>query len=112
MGLNHTLIAIWTDDDFWERKTLKSARRIVVNHPGARMQVMRWTPSGSVRFGRWMRRMHLEFRRREADAKKRMERLKLRGGAIDWLERERINRDMSQWQFERYAAGVRKGTIL
>jgi len=52
------------------------------------------------------------LRRLEADAKKRMKRLRLRGGAIDWLERERINRDMSQWQFERYVAGVRKGTIL
>jgi len=90
MGLNHTLIAIWTDDDFWERKTLKSARRIVVNHPGARMQVMRWTPSGSVRFGRWMRRIHLEFRRREADAKKRAERDKLRRRFFAWLDGKEI----------------------
>ena len=59
----------------------------------------------------WLRGLRKDARR-EADAKRRMEREKLRGGAIDWLERERINRDMSQWQFERYAAGVRKGTIL
>lgn len=59
----------------------------------------------------WLRGLRKDARR-EADAKRRMEREKLRGGAIDWLERERINRDMSQWQFERYAAGVRKGTIV
>ena len=59
----------------------------------------------------WLRGLR-KMSRREEDAKKREERIKKRGGDIDWLERERINRDMSKWQFERYAAGVRKGTIL
>ena len=67
---------------------------------------------GTIKVFRRIKRQIRKLLRKEADAKRRMERLKLRGGAIDWLERERINRDMSQWQFERYAAGVRKGTIL
>ena len=67
---------------------------------------------GTIKVFRRIKRQIRKLLRKEADAKRRMERLKLRGGAIDWLERERINRDMSQWQFERYAAGRIRGTIL
>ena len=59
----------------------------------------------------WLRGLRKMSRQIE-DAKKREKRIGPRILAIDWLDRERVNLGMSPWQFERYAAGVRNGTIL
>lgn len=101
-------------------RTAKKARSIAANNPGAKILMERHTPSSfkwlhdiipdNSKKMRQLRRLYRNFRRREADARKREERRN--GNIFTPALRCHYTRNMGVRQFFRYLIGVRKGTIL